>query len=139
IGGVKVTGTKHLDNETIITISKLVVGRTIEVPSEATSDVVKILMSQGLFDDVELYAERIVSDTIYFNIVVVEQPRLAKTEIIGLNKTQTEEVTKRLATETGKIVNQNLFNTTKITIERYLAEKHFLYPTIVMKTRPDSS
>ncbi|RQP19117.1 MAG: outer membrane protein assembly factor BamA, partial [Parapedobacter sp.] len=48
IGGITVSGTEYLDNDVLITISKLVVGSRIEVPSDATSNVVKNLMSQGL-------------------------------------------------------------------------------------------
>src|SRR5690554_758477 len=59
IGGVTISGTEYLDNDVLITISRLVVGSRIEVPSEATSNVVKNLMDQGLFDDVQLYADRI--------------------------------------------------------------------------------
>src|SRR5690606_32223107 len=72
IGGITVSGTEYLDNDVLITISKLVVGMRIEVPSEATSNVVKNLMDQGLFDDVELYADAIKGDSIFFNIHVVE-------------------------------------------------------------------
>src|SRR3546814_1689899 len=36
-GGVTVSGTEYLDNDVLITISKLVVGSRIEVPSDATS------------------------------------------------------------------------------------------------------
>src|SRR5690606_38448614 len=130
IGGITVSGTEHLDNDVLITISRLVVGARIEVPSEATSNVVKNLMDQGLFDDVQLYADRISGDSIFFNIHVVEQPRLTRIDIEGLSKTQTDEVRKRLNENTGRIVNQNLYNTTRNTIRRYLAEKSFLYPDI---------
>src|SRR5690606_11164347 len=106
IGGVTVSGTEYLDNDVLITISKLVVGSRIEVPSDATSSVVKNLMSQGLFDEVELYADAIKGDFIFFNIHVVERPRLTRIDIEGLNKTQTEEVRKKLNENTGKIVNE---------------------------------
>src|SRR3546814_17847290 len=40
IGGVTVSGKEYLDNDVLITISKLVVGSRNEVPSDATSNVV---------------------------------------------------------------------------------------------------
>jgi outer membrane protein insertion porin family len=58
IGGVTVSGAKYLDSEVLITISKLSVGQYIEVPSEQTSNVIKDLMSQNLFEDVQLYATK---------------------------------------------------------------------------------
>lgn len=130
IGGVKVTGTQYLDNDVLITISRLMTGSRIEVPSDATSDVVKNLMAQGLFDHVALYADSIVGEEIFFNIHVVERPRLTRIELTGLSKSQTEDVRKRLNENTGKIVNENLINTTRVTITRFLAEKNYLYPTI---------
>ena len=139
IGGVTVSGTQHLDNNVLITISKLVVGQYIEVPSEATSNVVKVMMAQGLFDDVQLWSEKIEGETIFLNIRVVERPRLTRIDIKGLSKSQTEEVRKRLNDNAGKVVNENLINTTRNTIQRFLREKAYLYPEIKISTEKDSA
>ncbi len=139
IGGVTVSGTQHLDNNVLITISKLVVGQYIEVPSEAPSNVVKVMMAQGLFDDVQLWSEKIEGETIFLNIRVVERPRLTRIDIKGLSKSQTEEVRKRLNDNAGKVVNENLINTTRNTIQRFLREKAYLYPEIKISTEKDSA
>ncbi|WP_028297562.1 outer membrane protein assembly factor BamA [Olivibacter sitiensis] len=139
IGGVTISGTQFLDNDVLLTIAKLHVGDRIEIPSDATSNVVKNLMSQGLFDDVTLEADVVKNDTIYFNIAVVERPRLTRIDITGMSKSQTEEVRKRLNENTGRIINQNLINTTENTIRRFLREKSFLYPDIDISQRKDSS
>ncbi|WP_156306984.1 outer membrane protein assembly factor BamA [Sphingobacterium endophyticum] len=139
IGGVTVSGAQYLDSEVLITISKLSVGQYIEVPSEQTSNVIKDLMAQNLFEDVQLYATKIEDETIYLEIRVVERPRLTRVDINGLSKTQTEEVRKRLNTNAGKIVNDNLLLTTKTTIEKFLREKSYLYPDITITTKPDSA
>ncbi|MCS3553587.1 MULTISPECIES: outer membrane protein assembly factor BamA [Sphingobacterium] len=139
IGGVTVSGTQHLDNNVLITISKLVVGQYIEVPSEATSNVVKVMMAQGLFDDVQLWAEKIEGETIFLNIRVNERPRLTRIDINGLSKSQTEEVRKRLKDNAGKVVNENLINTTRNTIQRFLREKAYLYPEIKISTIKDTT
>ncbi|WP_256603135.1 POTRA domain-containing protein [Sphingobacterium multivorum] len=70
---------------------------------------------------------------IFLTIRVVERPRLTRIDINGLSKSQTEEVRKRLNSNTGKIVNENLMNTTRATIQRFLKEKAFLYPEITLK------
>src|SRR5690606_13933800 len=139
IDRVTVSGTQYLDNHVLITISKLVVGTRIEVPSDATSNVVKNLMDQGLFDDVKLYADAVKGDSIFFNIHVVERPRLTRIDSERLSKTQTEEVQKQLNENTGKIVNENMMNTTRNTITRYLSEKSYLYPEITMVAVKDSA
>src|SRR3546814_2480888 len=78
IGGVTVSGTEYLDNDVLILIYKLVVGSRIEVPRDDTSNVVKNLMDQGQFDDVELYADVVKDVSIFFNINVAEMQRLAR-------------------------------------------------------------
>ncbi|MFD1768995.1 outer membrane protein assembly factor BamA [Sphingobacterium suaedae] len=139
IGGVRVSGTEYLDSDVLITISKLVVGQYIEVPSEATANVVKTLMGQNLFDDVQLYAERIEGDNIYLEIRVQERPRLTRIDINGLKKGETDEIRKRLNTSSGKIVNANLLKTTQATIQKFLREKSYLYPEIKIRTEKDTA
>ena len=139
IGGIEVKGAQYLDKDVLITISRLTVGEYIEVPSEQTANVIKFLMDQNLFEDVQLYASRIQDETIFLEIRVVERPRLTRVDINGLSKSQTEEVRKRLNANTGKIVNENLLQTTKNTIEKFLREKSYLYPDIKIKTIKDSA
>lgn len=139
IGGVRVSGTEYLDNDVLITISKLVVGQYIEIPSEETANVIKTLMAQNLFDDVQLYAERFEGDNVYLEIRVRERPRLTRIEIEGLKKGEKEEVQKRLNTSSGRIVNENLLQTTRTTIQKFLREKSFLYPEIGITTKKDSA
>ncbi len=139
IGGVTVTGAQYLDTEVLISISNLIVGQYIEVPSEQTAKVIKDLMAQNLFEDVQLYATKIQDETIFLEIRVVERPRLTRVDLNGLSKSQTEEVRKRLNSNTGKIVNENLLQTTRSTVEKFLREKSYLYPDIKIKTIKDSS
>src|SRR5690606_41586986 len=89
-----------------------VVGQYIEIPSEETANVIKTLMAQNLFDDVQLYAERFQGENVYLEIRVRERPRLTRIEIEGLKKGEKEEVQKRLNTSSGRIVNENLLKTT---------------------------
>ena len=132
IGGVKVTGTEYLEDDILITISRLNVGNRIEVPGEAITTAIKNLWAQGLFDDIAINVERIEGDQIFFEIVVVERPRLTRIEINGLSKSQTTDIQERVDGSANKIINENLLTTTENTIKRYLAEKGYLYPDIEM-------
>ena len=82
IGGTTVTGIQFLDKDVLVTISKLTKGDRITVPGDATSNAVKNLWSQGLFDDVKLNITEIRSDTVFFEIAVVERPRLTKIDLL---------------------------------------------------------
>ena len=138
IGGTTLTGTKHLDKEVIITLSKLIKGETIILPGEATGNAIKNLWAQGLFDDVSLDVTKLDGDTVYFEIEVVERPRLSSFELLGLSKSQKTDLTEQLNSRTGKtVVNDNLYNTTKNTITKYLSEKGYFFTKVDFKNLPD--
>jgi outer membrane protein insertion porin family len=137
VGGITVTGTKNLDKDVLITISKLTKGERINLPGEANASVIKNLYNQGLFDDVQLNITKINLDTIYLEIAVHELPRLSKFHIIGLRKGEIEDVQKKLSDKGGKIVNQNLLSTTSAIIKKYFNEKGFLNTTVNIKERKD--
>lgn len=137
IGGVTITGTKYLDKDVLLQIAKLNKGDRINLPGEANANVIKNLYSQGLFDDVQLNVTKINMDTIYLQIAVVERPRLSRMRFVGIRKGEIDDVQKLLADKTGKIVNQNLLETTTAIIKKHFNEKGFLNTTVTIKQRPD--
>ncbi|PST82257.1 outer membrane protein assembly factor BamA [Pedobacter yulinensis] len=138
IGGTTVSGTQYLDKEVLITLSKLNKGDRIVLPGEATANAIKNLWAQGLFDDVQLNIDRITGDSVFFDIAVVERPRLSSIELKGLRKSERTAISEKL-NESGKIINDNLYNTTRRTITNYLLEKGFFFTKVEFKTRKDSA
>jgi len=140
IGGTTLSGTKFLEKDVIITLSKLIKGERIVLPGEATANAIKNLWAQGLFDDVQLDIEKIVEDTVYFDISVVERPRLASFDLHGVSKSQKTDILEKLNEKSGKsIINDNLYNSTSTTIKKYLLQKGFFFTSVNFKTRPDST
>jgi outer membrane protein insertion porin family len=138
IGGTTLTGAKYLDNDVIIKLSKLIPGETVILPGEATTNAIKNLWIQGLFDDIKLSVTKMNIDTVYFDIEVVERPRLSSFELIGISKSQKTDLNEKLADKAGKtIINDNLYNTTKSIINKYLLDKGYFYTTIDFKSKPD--
>jgi len=138
IGGTTLSGAQFIDKEVIITLSKLIKGESILLPGEATSTAIKTLWAQGLFDDVELNISKLVGDTVYFDIQVVERPRLSSFELNGLSKSQKTDITEKLNSKSGKsIINENTYNSTTGIINKYLAEKGYFFTKIDYKTKPD--
>ncbi|MGY4539660.1 outer membrane protein insertion porin family [Mucilaginibacter sp. UYNi724] len=137
IGGITVSGAKYLDKDVLLTISKLNKGDKINLPGEANANVIKDLYKQGLFDNVQLNVTRFNGDTIYLEIAVIERPRLSRLHITGIRKGEIEDVNKKLADKTGKIVNENLLSTTSAIIKKHFNEKGYLNTTITMTQTKD--
>src|ERR1700753_4184169 len=137
IGGVTVTGTKYLDKDVLVQISKLNKGDKINIPGEQNAAVIKRMYDQGLFDDVQLNITKISLDTVYLEIAVVERPRLSRMHITGIRKGEIEDLQKKLSDKTSKIVNENLLSTTTAIIKKHFNEKGFLNTTVDIKQRKD--
>src|SRR6201986_5692038 len=137
IGGVTVYGTKYLDKDVLIQISKLNKGDHINLPGDQNAAVIKRMYDQGLFDDVQLNITKINLDTIYLEIAVVERPRLSRMHITGIRKGEIEDLQKKLSDKTSKIVNENLLSTTTAIIKKHFNEKGFMNTTVDIKQRKD--
>lgn len=138
IGGTTLSGAKFIDKEVIITLSKLIKGEKVLLPGDATSNAIKTLWAQGLFDDIELNISKVDLDTVYFDIQVVERPRLSSFELNGLSKSQKTDITEKLNSKSGKtIINENTYNSTTAIINKYLAEKGYFFTKVDYKTKPD--
>ena len=137
IGGITVSGTKYLDKDVLVQISKLSKGDKINLPGEQNAAVVKRMYDQGLFDDVQLYITKINLDTVYLEIAVTERPRLSRLHITGIRKGEVEDLQKKLSDKNSKIVNENLLSTTTAIIKKHFNEKGFLNTTVDIKQRKD--
>jgi outer membrane protein insertion porin family len=137
IGGITISGSKNLDKDVLLTISKLNKGDKITLPGEANANVIKNMYQQNIFDDVQLLVTKISLDTIYLEIAVKELPRLSRLHITGIRKGEIEDVQKKLSDKTGKIVNQNLLSVTTAIIKKHFNEKGFLNTTVNIKERVD--
>ncbi len=138
VGGVSVSGVKFLEKDILIQISKFVKGERITVPGDATANAVKFLWQQGLFDDVQLTGQ-IKSDTIYFNIAVVERPRLTRMEFTGLKKSERDDIKEKLKDKGGKIVNDALKSTTTAIIQKFFRDKGFLFAEVNYRSIKDTT
>ncbi|HXH98935.1 MAG TPA: outer membrane protein assembly factor BamA [Sphingobacteriaceae bacterium] len=139
IGGTTITGVQFLDKDVLVTLSKLTPGERVIVPGDATSNAIKNLWAQGLFDDIQLSVTGVKGDSIYFDIAVVERPRLSKFVLLGLRKSEVEALNEKLNDKTSKVVNENLLKSSTEIIKRYFNEKGYLYTDISIAQRKDTS
>jgi outer membrane protein insertion porin family len=138
IGGTTLSGTKYLDKDVIITLSKLIKGERVTLPGDATSNAIKTLWANGLFDDIEINITKIEEDSVFFDIQVVERPRLSSFDLKGISKSQNTDILERLNSKSGKsIINENLYNSTSATIKKYLSDKGYFFTDVKFETKDD--
>jgi outer membrane protein insertion porin family len=139
IGGITVSGTKTLDSDVLITISKLKVGERIKVPGDKIANSIKDLWAQGLFNDVQINVTDIKVDSIFLNLYLEERPRLSQVIFRGLKKSDVDELNeKKLKDLNGKVVNDNLIQSTEYIVKKFYVDKGYYNTDVLVKPRPDT-
>ncbi len=138
IGGVNVSGTRFLDESVLINISGLVVGDTIDVPGEKISKAIQALWKQGLFSDVKIAISRIQGDRIFFDLQLMEKPRLSKFTFKGVGKSEADKIREKIKLERDKVITENVLTSTKNVVRDYFKEKGFLNTQVEIKEIKDT-
>ena len=125
IGGVVVVGTKFLDDAVLINISGLSVGDTLDVPGDKVSKAIENLWKQGLFTDVKIIASRVFGKRIFFEIRLMERPRLSTFNFKGVSKSEADKIREKINLG-DKVVTDNLLETTKNTVRVFYVEKGYM-------------
>lgn len=139
IGGIVITGSQNLDPQVISLISGISVGDKIRLPGEETTEALKNLWRQRLFDDIGIYVSEIRGNTAFLEIRLTELPKLSKYGIRGLKKSERSSLREEIDLSAGAIVTENLIVNTKNTVRNYFVEKGYLNTTVDVVRRPDTS
>ena len=126
IGGISVSGIKFLDNYALIKLTGLEIGDKIQIPGDKISGAIKKLWVQGLFDDIQINITKVDGQLIFFDIALKERPRLSRFSFVGIKKSEADDIRERIKLVSGKVVNENLINNTKNSIQKYYTEKGYL-------------
>ncbi len=140
IGGVTITGTESLNDNTLISISGLTIGDNIKIPGDNISNAIRKLWEQGLFSDIDIKIEKKIGNLIFLNINLTENKRLSKFRFLGkIKKSDITTLKENLQLMKGKILTQNLINNSVNIINKYYIEKGFYNVEINYKTEIDTN
>lgn len=139
IGGIEFKGVQYLDNNILLMISGLTVGQKINVPGEEISEAIKKFWKQGLFEVVEFRVQKIQNGRVFLEVFLQEQPKLSKFSIVGLKKTETDELKDQLGLVRGDAVNQNVVQRTKYRAEKYFVDKGYLNVNVDVRQSRDTN
>ena len=125
VGGVRIVGVKFLDENVLISMSGLDIGRKISMPGDDITKVVDKFWDQGLFSNVGVYVEKIEGNIAYFVIVLSERPQLSRMTIEGVRKGEVKDLTEKIALKPGLQVTENTLNNIRTIVTKHYREKGF--------------
>jgi len=134
VGEVLISGNTTFSPQTIITYSGLREGEEITIPGEKISSAIKKLWSSNLFSSIEVYETKIINDTVFLEIALVDLPELTSLTVTGIKKNKTEDIIKENKLQNGVKVTENLITTTKNYLEKSYKKKGFLNAKITIRT-----
>lgn len=139
IGGISVSGVRYLDVNAIVGISGLRLNQRVTIPGDAIKTAVQRLWSQGLFSDVRLTIESFKGDTVFFDILLQERPRISSIKFNGIRQSESQDITKKINLPVGSQITSYIFDNTRKIIREHFIEKGFFNTTVdfVQKDDPD--
>ncbi len=138
LGGIKITGTKYLDESLLISVSGLSIGDKITIPgSDNFSKAITKLWNQNLFSNVSIYYTKIVGNEIFVEINVTERPRLTNFIFEGASKTESDELKIKTGLIKGRVITENMKQIAEENIKKYYADKGYQGVSVVITEKRD--
>ena len=139
IADLKLTGTRYLDPNSLVSLTGLKVGDKIRLPGEANGSSVRKLMESGLLDDVELFATPTAEGKVALLYRVRERPRLYRVSFGGIKKGEQDQLKDKVKLNLGKIVTNTITKNTQLAVRKFFVDKGFLNTKVKITTIPDSA
>lgn len=138
IAGIKISGTKYLDEALLASISGINKGDKVTIPGgDNFSKAITNLWNQKLFSNVQIYFTNLVGSNLYIEIQVQERPRLSKAVYRGVKKSETDDLAKKAGLVTGRVITENMKRLAVENIQKYYSEKGFRGVTVRTQEETD--
>ncbi|MCE3260325.1 MAG: bamA, partial [Bacteroidetes bacterium] len=137
IGGVEIEGAQFTDRSVIKLLSALEVGDEITIPGDKTSDAIRTLWKQSLFEDIQIIQDKVIGNDVFLIIKVVERPRLSKFKFEGdVRKSEADDIRAKIRLVKSRIVTDYMLGSIKNTVRDYYLDKGYYYNQVeIIKTR----
>jgi outer membrane protein insertion porin family len=138
IRNLKVVGNENFDENLLLSLSALNVGDDVTIPgADNFAKSIHKLMDQNYFSDVSIYVTGLEGTQIDVEINVVERPRLSKFNLIGIRKSDNDELSGKTGLLPNRVVTENMKITAVEGIKKYYAEKGFEDVKVTIKEKKD--
>ncbi len=138
LAGIKISGTKYLDESLLLSISGLNVGDKVVYPGgDNFSHAIQNLWKQNLFSNVQIYFTKVDGRDLYIEIHVSERPRLSSFSFKGIKKGQEDDLTPKSGLVKGRVVTENTKINAVEVIQKYFTEKGYKSAQVRIEEKPD--
>jgi outer membrane protein insertion porin family len=128
IGGVEVKGAQYTDQNAIVNISGLSVGKKIKVPGDNIPRAIRALWKIKLFTDVRIDLDKHIGDILFLSIHVVERPRLSRYSYENAKKSYHEDLNKEIDRfmQKGSIITEDMKANVANAVNAYYVDHGYL-------------
>ena len=138
IAGVTVRGNSLYASQIIIHETGLIEGSKVRIPGEQISSAIRRLWKHGLFDNVEIYVDRVEGDKVYLEIEVLERTPITRLQYVGVSRTMQEDMAKDLNLNANQKVSEDLIQSVKNYIEKRYIKRGFLSAKVNVEISEDT-
>lgn len=139
IGPIFIDGADNFDPQAIKAIAGLRQGDKIMIPGEKITQAIRNLWEEGLFSDVQIYADKIIGDVVYLKITLHPRPKLSYfTFSDNVSKKEADKIRPEIDLFSGKTISENLVNTTAFKVRAFYIEKGFYNATVNVVRKEDT-
>ena len=138
IRSIKVVGNQFFDENLLMSLSTLNVGDEVQIPGgDNFAKAIHKLMGQNYFSDVSVYITDLKDKEIDVEIDVTERPRLAKFNLLGVRKSEHDELSGKTGLTPNRVVTENMKITAIEGIKKFYAEKGFQDVKVTIREQND--
>jgi outer membrane protein insertion porin family len=140
IADVLPEGNKFTDGSVIVLLSGLTKGDPISIPGDEVSGAIKKLWKQGLFEDIQVYIDKIIGDDVFLRIKVVERPKLTKYKFTGdVKKSDADDLKNKLRLAQNRVLTEFLMGNIQNIVRDYYLDKGYYYNKVDLIQVRDST
>lgn len=140
LAGITVSGAQYLDQDLLISVSGLIIGQKIHIPSdEGVSRAVRALWKQDLFSNIEITVAKIIDDKIFLNITVEERPRLARYNFKNIKPGEAKDLKAKMPLVANKVVTDATRKEAVERIKKHYVDKGYGRVKVSVQERKDTN
>lgn len=138
IGGIKVIGSDHFDNQLLISLSGLSVGDKIMIPgTDKFAKAVQSIWNQRYFGNVQIFFTKLEGKNLFVEIHVQERPVLSDFKFVGIKKSQADDLETKVGLIKNRVITENMRRNAVEAIMKYFFDKGYPKATVKVTEMKD--